>query len=82
MGERLLTYKTAAAILDCSASKVQKMCLKRELPIVKVGNETRIREEDLKAWIDRGRHYHQPTNCSEDNRKEALPTMETTIARS
>ncbi len=46
----LLTYKTAAAILDCSASKVQKMVLAGEIPFIKVGNETRILPEDLEAW--------------------------------
>lgn len=78
---KLLSYKSAAEILDCSPSKVQKMCLKGELPIVKVGNETRIREEDLKAWIDRGRHYHEPKNCSDSNGKQPIPTTETVFAR-
>lgn len=49
--EPLLTYKTTAAILDCSASKVQKMVLAGELPFIKVGNETRIIPDDLRAWI-------------------------------
>lgn len=53
----LLTYKTAAEILGCSASKVQKMCLAGEIPILKLGNETRIREEDLEAWAKKGVHY-------------------------
>ncbi len=79
---KLLSYKAAAEILDCSPSKVQKMCLAGEIPIVKVGNETRIREEDLKAWIDRGRHYHERKDCREDSRAEPIPTTETTIARS
>lgn len=77
--EPLLTYKTAAAILDCSASKVQKMCLAGEIPIIKVGSETRIMESDLRAWMQRGRHYHRPNKCSEDIRPDALPPREATV---
>jgi excisionase family DNA binding protein len=67
---KLYTYKTAAAVLDCSASKVQKMVLAGELPFLKVGNETRIREEDLRDWID----SQIRRNCSDDNPKQPLPT--------
>jgi len=79
---KLLTYKTAAEILDCSASKVQKMCLAGEIPILKVGNETRIREEDLKSWINRRLHYHESNKCSEDSGKQELPATEAVFVRS
>ena len=73
---RLLSYKAAAAVLDCSPSKVQKMCLAGELPILKVGNETRIDERDLEAWIQDRKFVHRPKNCSEYNGKQSLPTTE------
>lgn len=79
---KLLTYKTAAEILDCSASKVQKLCLAGEIPIFKVGNETRIILEDLERWIKNGRHYHEKENSREDNRRRAIPTKEATIVQS
>lgn len=79
---KLYTYKTAAEVLDCSWSTVQKLCLAGKIPIVKIGNETRIREQDLEAWINRRCHYHKPGKCSDANRKQALPTEETTFARS
>lgn len=75
---KLYTYKTAAEVLDCSASKVQKMVLAGQLPFLKVGNETRIREEDLRAWINR----QVQINCSDDNHSEPLPTTETFLAAS
>lgn len=78
---KLLDYKKAAEILDCSPSKVQKMTLAGEWPIVKVGNETRIDEEDLLAWMRRKKHFHAK-NCSESNGKQPLPAEETTVARS
>lgn len=77
---KLLTYKTAAEVLDCSASKVQKMVLAGEIPIIKIGNETRILPEDLEAWMRRGRHVHVPEKCRDDNHSQSNPTAETTIA--
>lgn len=71
---KLLTYKTAAEYLDCSPSKVQKMCLAGELPILKVGNETRIRQEDLEAWVAGQVHFNKPENCRDSNTSEPLPT--------
>lgn len=78
---KLLTYKTAAELLDCSPSKVQKMVLAGEIPIVKIGNETRILTDDLFAWIRRGRHIHVPENRRDDTSSEALPTKERIHAR-
>jgi excisionase family DNA binding protein len=74
---KLLTYKTAAEVLDCSASKVQKMVLAGEIPFIKVGNETRILPEDLEAWIRRGRQK----NCRDSNTSEPLPTVESTYVK-
>lgn len=79
--EPLLTYKTAALILDCSASKVQKMCNNGEIPIVKVGNETRIDPADLRRWIKNRKHF-QVKECSDANRKQGLPTERTALVRS
>lgn len=73
---KLYTYNTAAEILDCSAWKVKKMVLAGEIPYLKVGNETRIREEDLKEWID-----SRVQNCRKSNRIQAFPTTETISAR-
>lgn len=80
--EKLLSYKAVAEILDCSASKVQKMCLAGELPIIKVGNETRVRESVLLRWLEEREHFHEKKNCSDPNGKELLPTTESTFARS
>ncbi len=77
-----LTYKTAAAILDCSASTVQKICLAGEIPIFKLGNETRIRQEDLEAWVKNRMHFHCRENCREANDSEPHPTTERVYATS
>lgn len=78
--DQLLTYKTAAAILDCSASKVKKMVLAGELACIKLGNETRIRESTLQAWMDAGEHFHQAQkrseNCRDSKHSEVHPTGE------
>ena len=79
--EPLLTYETAAEFLDCSASKVQKMCNNGEIPIVKIGNRTRIDPADLRLWIKNRKHF-QAKECSNDNGKQPLPTTEATFARS
>ena len=77
--KKLLTYKTAAELLDCSASKVQKMVLAGEIPFLKVGNETRIRQQDLEDWIENQMQrcvQRRHENCSEDNPEQALPKRE------
>lgn len=73
---KLYTYKTAAEVLDCSASKVQKMCLAGEIPIIKVGNETRIDERDLDRWIQSRRYFHEPKDCGRTTPSEPNPTTE------
>ena len=73
---KLYTYKTAAEVLDCSASKVQKMCLAGEIPIIKVGNETRIDERDLDRWIQSQKFFHEPKECRTTTESEPNPTEE------
>ena len=50
----LVSIKDAAQLLACSEAMLRKWIHQRKLPYVKVGRLTRIREEDLNAWIRLG----------------------------
>ena len=75
---KLYTYKTAAELLKCSESKVQKMVLAGEIPFIKIGSRTRILDEDLHAWLRRQRQ----SNCSEDIGPQAHTATEAVFVRS
>ena len=63
--EPLLDMDDIAAILRCSKSKVEKLMLAGELPIIKIGNESRMTRADLEAWIESRKHFHKPGKRSE-----------------
>ena len=54
----LLTIKDAAQRLACSEAMLRKWIHRGKLPTVKVGRLTRIRQQDLDAWVHLvfGRH--------------------------
>ena len=49
--EGLLTIKQAAKLLACSEAMLRKWIYERQLPCVKVGRLTRIRQSDLDGWL-------------------------------
>jgi len=49
---KLLNTRIAGEILSFSPKKVRKMIDTGELPAVKIGGEYRIREEDLKKYVE------------------------------
>lgn len=50
----LLSVKEAAEFLACSEALLRKWLHQGELPHVKVGRLTRIRQSDLEAWVRLG----------------------------
>jgi excisionase family DNA binding protein len=52
--EHLLTIPQAAHVLSCSPAAIRKWIYKRQLPVVKVGRLTRLRQRDLEALIADG----------------------------
>ena len=50
--DRLYTIKQVCDIAGIGRSTVYRENLAERLPFVKVGRATRIRESDLKAWMD------------------------------
>jgi excisionase family DNA binding protein len=52
--DSLFTLKEAAARLACSEAMLRKWTHLGKLPTVKVGRLTRIRQQDLDAWVRLG----------------------------
>jgi excisionase family DNA binding protein len=50
---RLLTLSEAAALLQVSTRTLQRMIHSRELPALKVGGQWRVRETQLRQWIEK-----------------------------
>ena len=50
----LLSVKDAAQRLACSEAMLRKWMYTGRLPFVKVGRLSRIREQDLDAWVRLG----------------------------
>lgn len=69
---RLLTYKDASIILNCSTSKVQKMVAAGQLPFVKIGALTRIPDEALQEHLRRSVRR----NCVDDTSSSPLTAAE------
>ena len=55
---KLLAYKMAAGVWIARLPRFKRCALPESFTTIKVGNETRIMESDLLAWMQRGRHYH------------------------
>ncbi|MCF6155697.1 MAG: DNA-binding protein [Candidatus Brocadia sp.] len=49
---KLLTPQEAGDYLGIKLSKVYQMCMKREIPFVKIGRLNRFRRQDLDKWIE------------------------------
>jgi len=49
--DRLFSVKDAATRLACSEALLRKWMYAGKLPYVKVGRLSRIREQDLEAWV-------------------------------
>jgi excisionase family DNA binding protein len=54
MDDRLFSVKEAAARLACSEAMLRKWLCYGKLPYIKVGRLTRIRQQDLEAWVRLG----------------------------
>jgi excisionase family DNA binding protein len=50
---RLLTLAEAAALLQVSTRTLQRMIRSSKLPAFKVGGQWRVRESQLREWIER-----------------------------
>lgn len=50
----LVSIKEAAQLLSCSEAMVRKWIGRGKLQTVKVGRLTRIRRQDLEAWVRLG----------------------------
>ena len=49
---RLLTLSEAANLLQVSTRTLQRMIRNRELPAFKVGGQWRLRETQLREWVE------------------------------
>ena len=49
---RLLTLSEAANLLQVSTRTLQRMIRNRELPAFKVGGQWRVRETQLRQWVE------------------------------
>jgi excisionase family DNA binding protein len=49
---RLLTLSEAANLLQVSTRTLQRMIRNRELPALKVGGQWRVRETQLRQWVE------------------------------
>jgi excisionase family DNA binding protein len=50
----LLSIKAVANRLSCSEAMLKKWIARGRIPSVKVGRLTRIRQEDVEAWVRLG----------------------------
>lgn len=61
---RLLTLDEAAALLHVSKRTLQRMIKINELPAFKVGGQWRLRESQLRQWVE-----HRESNGSEGEKR-------------
>jgi excisionase family DNA binding protein len=50
--EPLIDAKTAAAILNISATKIKRMAQAGEVPAIQIGNRWKFRASWLDKWLD------------------------------
>ena len=53
---RLLTLSEAAELLQVSTRTLQRMIRQKELPAFKVGGQWRLREAQLRDWVEQREH--------------------------
>ncbi|HEU4340255.1 MAG TPA: helix-turn-helix domain-containing protein [Candidatus Binatia bacterium] len=54
---RLLTLSKAAELLHVSTRTLHRMIRNGTLPAFKVGGQWRVRESQLRQWIEQREHY-------------------------
>ena len=59
---RLLTLSEAAGLLQVSTRTLQRMIRSGELPAFKVGGQWRVRETQLRQWIEKREGYGGAAN--------------------
>jgi excisionase family DNA binding protein len=64
---RLLTLDEAAALLQVSKRTLQRMIKINQLPAFKVGGQWRVRETQLRQWVE-----HRESSCMKPDRKGSL----------
>lgn len=52
--EPLLTMADVAQILNVSVARAYELGRTNVIPVVRVGRQVRVKEADLRAWIDAG----------------------------
>jgi excisionase family DNA binding protein len=60
---RLLTLSEAAGLLQVSTRTLQRMIRSAELPAFKVGGQWRVRETQLRQWIEKRESYGGESNA-------------------
>jgi len=53
MDEKIYTVPEVAIYLKMSRSKVYNLVQGRKIPHIKIGRNVRVRETDLKKWIEK-----------------------------
>ncbi len=53
MDEKIFTVPEVALYLKLSNSKVYAMIQHKKLPYVRIGRNVRVRENDLRKWIEK-----------------------------
>ena len=53
MDEKIYTIPEVASYLKMSRSKVYNLVQHRKIPYIKINRNVRIRETDLKKWIEK-----------------------------
>ncbi|MBZ0306161.1 MAG: helix-turn-helix domain-containing protein [Anaerolineae bacterium] len=48
----LLDMDEAASLLNIRKSTLYSMCMRREIPVVKLGRLNRFRRQDLVRWVE------------------------------
>jgi excisionase family DNA binding protein len=51
-GDKVFTIPEVAAYLKISKSKIYQLVSQKQIPLLKVGRNVRIRESDLKKWLE------------------------------
>lgn len=49
---KILSTKEVAELLQLHEVTVRNKCRKKDMPCFKIGNHWKIKEKDLKNWID------------------------------
>lgn len=63
----LLRLEEAGEMLGLSRSAVHSLCMKHQLPVVRVGKALRIPVDDLLVWVQQQtKEWEQPTSTHEE----------------